>query len=96
MDCLRSGVYRSDFAQEFKIDRECMQDLHRGAEQLIKFMGRIEGREFEDSELLRCATLIREKLDALIGRGVDLHEKPLIYHLDVAAMYPNIILTNRL
>ena len=24
------------------------------------------------------------------------NEKPLIYHLDVAAMYPNIILTNRL
>lgn len=24
------------------------------------------------------------------------HEGPLIYHLDVAAMYPNIILTNRL
>lgn len=23
-------------------------------------------------------------------------EKPLIYHLDVGAMYPNIILTNRL
>lgn len=23
-------------------------------------------------------------------------EKPVIYHLDVAAMYPNIILTNRL
>lgn len=23
-------------------------------------------------------------------------ERPLIYHLDVAAMYPNIILTNRL
>ena len=26
----------------------------------------------------------------------DRHEKPSIYHLDVAAMYPNIILTNRL
>lgn len=23
-------------------------------------------------------------------------EKPMIYHLDVSAMYPNIILTNRL
>lgn len=24
------------------------------------------------------------------------HEEPFIYHLDVAAMYPNIILSNRL
>lgn len=29
-------------------------------------------------------------------RGEVFKEKPLIYHLDVAAMYPNIILTNRL
>jgi DNA polymerase epsilon subunit 1 len=29
-------------------------------------------------------------------KGETFKEKPLIYHLDVAAMYPNIILTNRL
>jgi DNA polymerase epsilon subunit 1 len=28
--------------------------------------------------------------------GLPREECPLIYHLDVAAMYPNIILTNRL
>lgn len=31
-----------------------------------------------------------------MARGENFKEKPLIYHLDVAAMYPNIILTNRL
>ena len=38
---------------------------------------------------------IKEKLIALRDNPNRL-ECPLIYHLDVAAMYPNIILTNRL
>jgi DNA polymerase epsilon subunit 1 len=45
----------------------------------------------------------REEVKAQIIEGlVDLRDRPLrkedpnIYHLDVAAMYPNIILTNRL
>lgn len=33
---------------------------------------------------------------SLLCRTVTRLEVPLIYHLDVAAMYPNIILTNRL
>ena len=40
-------------------------------------------------------TEIQEALEGL--RDVpNREETPLIYHLDVAAMYPNIILTNRL
>lgn len=38
---------------------------------------------------------IREKLEDLRDTPNRL-ENPLIYHLDVGAMYPNIILTNRL
>ena len=40
--------------------------------------------------------------DAILEKLVDIRdtpnrlEAPLIYHLDVAAMYPNIILTNRM
>ena len=37
---------------------------------------------------------IRGQLEALRDQPVR-EETPLIYHLDVAAMYPNIILTNR-
>jgi DNA polymerase epsilon subunit 1 len=35
-------------------------------------------------------------ITALQVKGEHVKERPLIYHLDVAAMYPNIILTNRL
>ena len=41
-----------------------------------------------------CAAL-KEKLGTLRDTPSRL-ENPMIYHLDVAAMYPNIILTNRL
>lgn len=39
--------------------------------------------------------LIQDKLNYLITNSL-CNENPKIYHLDVGAMYPNIILTNRL
>ena len=39
---------------------------------------------------------IIEKLGSIKKRCPNLESKPLIYHVDVAAMYPNIILSNRL
>lgn len=41
-----------------------------------------------------CAD-VRRQLDLLIEQPIR-NENPKIYHLDVGAMYPNIILTNRL
>ena len=48
--------------------------------------------DVENYEEVRNA--IRDGLEALRDQPVR-DEQPLIYHLDVAAMYPNIILTNR-
>jgi DNA polymerase epsilon subunit 1 len=41
---------------------------------------------------------IKEKLELIMNNPnvIALDTTPLIYHVDVAAMYPNIILTNRL
>jgi DNA polymerase epsilon subunit 1 len=39
---------------------------------------------------------IIEKLESIRGKCPSLNSEPLIYHVDVAAMYPNIILSNRL
>ena len=49
--------------------------------------------DVENYDEVRAA--IAEKLVDLRDNPVQM-AKPLIYHLDVAAMYPNIILTNRL
>ena len=44
---------------------------------------------------LQVCTELKRKLGELRDTPARL-ENPMIYHLDVAAMYPNIILTNRL
>ena len=44
--------------------------------------------------MLQVRNEIRAQLQALRDTP-NREECPLIYHLDVAAMYPNIILTNR-
>ena len=51
--------------------------------------------EFNLQRYAEVRASIAEKLEYLRDNPVGLY-KPLIYHLDVAAMYPNIILTNRL
>lgn len=96
VECLRSGIYRSDIDVEFKMDKECLLSMWSGAERLIRFVGEVENHEFSEEEISECAVQIRGKIDGLLAKGEVYKEKPLIYHLDVAAMYPNIILTNRL
>ncbi|CAA0178621.1 unnamed protein product [Arabidopsis thaliana] len=73
-------------------------------EQLIDNLGRdleyaitVEGKMRMDSisNYDEVKDEIKEKLEKLRDDPIR-EEGPLIYHLDVAAMYPNIILTNRL
>ena len=52
-------------------------------------------RERRARTTTRSARSIAAKLESLRDNPVQM-ANPLIYHLDVAAMYPNIILTNRL
>lgn len=61
-----------------------------------------KGKELSDVENLReVKEEIQSKLNVLVEK-IEMENqkgfmmKPLIYHVDVASMYPNIILTNRL
>ena len=78
------------------MEKETVQLMSKNASSLIRFVGRIENEKFCEEEIERCSEKIRTSLEKLLDRGEVFKEKPLIYHLDVAAMYPNIILTNRL
>lgn len=49
---------------------------------------------WQGTAMLQVRDEIRTQLQALRDTP-NREECPLIYHLDVAAMYPNIILTNR-
>ncbi|KAF5727520.1 DNA polymerase epsilon catalytic subunit A [Tripterygium wilfordii] len=97
VECLESGVFRSDIRTSFKLDPSAYQQLINNLDRDLQYAIRVEGKMELDSvsnyDEVRNAIL--EKLVRLQDEPTR-EECPLIYHLDVAAMYPNIILTNRL
>lgn len=97
VEALRTGVYRSDLPLSFDIDLGALNDLEKTLDETLKFAITVESKTNIDDvtnydevrdEIVRQLHALREKPRR--------NEKPLIYHLDVSAMYPNIILTNRL
>ncbi|CAG8438673.1 3204_t:CDS:10 [Ambispora gerdemannii] len=103
VEALEAGVFRSDIPIEFKIDHDSIQKLIENVDDVLKF-GLDSEERGEDliSDIINY-TQVREQI---IGSLQNLQEKslhetslimtPAIYHFDVGAMYPNIILTNRL
>jgi DNA polymerase epsilon subunit 1 len=99
VECLRTGVYRSDFEYKFKLEAAGYQGLMDKVDDIMKFALEIECGGIDPSEATNYEEVkqeIVEKLAAIKQRCPNLEDKPLIYHVDVAAMYPNIILSNRL
>ncbi|KAF9594988.1 hypothetical protein IFM89_035761 [Coptis chinensis] len=97
VECLESGVFRSDLPTKFQLDRsayeQLINNLDRDLQYAIKVEGKMDVESVSNYDDVKNA--IMEKLISLRDEPVR-EECPLIYHLDVAAMYPNIILTNRL
>ncbi|KAB0803610.1 hypothetical protein PPYR_00580 [Photinus pyralis] len=97
VEALESGIFRADIPCRFRLDIEMLDTL---ISQISKTL--THAIEVEEGIPLDCVTNlqnvtdeIKTKLEALKEQPMRL-EKPLIYHLDVGAMYPNVILTNRL
>ncbi|PIA58925.1 hypothetical protein AQUCO_00400052v1 [Aquilegia coerulea] len=97
VECLESGVFRSDLPSKFQLDpsayEQLINNLDRDLQYAIKVEGKMEIASVSNYDEVKDA--IMKKLKSLRDEPVR-EECPLIYHLDVAAMYPNIILTNRL
>ncbi|XP_042499556.1 DNA polymerase epsilon catalytic subunit A-like isoform X2 [Macadamia integrifolia] len=97
VECLESGVFRSDLPTEFRLDPSAYEllisNLDRDLQYAIKVEGKMDIGSVSNYDEVKNA--IMEKLVRLLDEPIR-EECPLIYHLDVAAMYPNIILTNRL
>jgi len=99
VEALKTGIYRSDFPQKFKVDKNVYNALIDNVDKVIEFAIEIEqGLKKEDVENIEeVKQQVLEKLDQFISVKTNYVEKePLIYHVDVSAMYPNIILSNRL
>jgi len=97
VESLETGVYRSDLAYTFKLVPAALQKLIDCVDRDLTFVAEVEGG-VDRSDLANYDQVrndIIEKLE-MLRDAPNRREQPAIYHLDVGAMYPNIILTNRL
>ncbi|CAD5218192.1 unnamed protein product [Bursaphelenchus okinawaensis] len=97
VEALESGVFKADIDVKFRLEVEALEQLKSEVEATMRHA--VEGElgvpltevtNFEEE----CGK-VKEVLSSLIEHPKRF-EPPKIYHLDVGAMYPNIILTNRL
>jgi len=97
VECLETGVYRSDIEYDFDLKPTAFQQLIDNIDRDLSFAIEVEAG-VDRSEIVNYEEVrskIIEQLELLRDRPKR-KEKPFVYHLDVGAMYPNIILTNRL
>ncbi|XP_039789737.1 DNA polymerase epsilon catalytic subunit A-like isoform X3 [Panicum virgatum] len=97
VECLETGVFRSDLPTKFQLEpsayEQLIGNLDRDLQYAISVEGKLDIGSVTNYDEVKDA--IKQKLVSLRDHPIR-EERPLIYHLDVAAMYPNIILTNRL
>ncbi|KAF2033241.1 DNA polymeras-like protein epsilon [Setomelanomma holmii] len=97
VEALEAGVFRSDIAYNFAVDPTAIDELLDDLDAALKFSIEVEEKKkMEDiTNYDDIKAQIVEKLMQLKNTP-NRNERPLIYHLDVASMYPNIMTTNRL
>ncbi|KZT02860.1 DUF1744-domain-containing protein [Laetiporus sulphureus 93-53] len=97
VEALEAGVFRSDIPTYFKIEPAAVQKLIDELDAALKFCIMEESKaSLED---ITNYDEVKADIQAALEKMRDnpqRMDKPLIYHLDVAAMYPNIMLSNRL
>ncbi|KAJ3500777.1 hypothetical protein NLJ89_g9640 [Agrocybe chaxingu] len=97
VEALEAGVFRSDIPTDFKIVPSAVQQLIDDLDAALKFCITEESKCSLD--LVTNYDEVKAEITAALEAMRDNPkrvDKPLIYHLDVAAMYPNIMLSNRL
>ncbi|KIW33109.1 uncharacterized protein PV07_04601 [Cladophialophora immunda] len=97
VESIEAGVFRADIPVNFAIDTTAIDELLHDLDAALRFCITVEEKKSLDDvtnyEEIRAQ--IVEKLEDLKNTP-NRNERPLIYHLDVASMYPNIMTTNRL
>jgi DNA polymerase epsilon subunit 1 len=97
VEALQAGVFRNDIPTHFQVQSSGINELLSQLDNALKFSIEVEGRlSINDiANYDEVKQQIAQQLQGLVSNSI-INVNPLIYHLDVAAMYPNIILTNRL
>merc|ERR1719150_2231530 len=89
VEAFESGVFREDIKYKFVTQPEAYQELIDEVDETIKFFVEVEaGMKMEDvTNVEEVKAAIVKKLEFLRDNP-RIEATPLIYHLDVAAMYP--------
>lgn len=97
VEALQAGVFRSDMPLKFALDGSAFGELAAQLNAAVEFFLKVEANvDLEDvANYDEVLDSVRTSLTQ-ISEKPNRFENPLVYHLDVAAMYPNIILTNRM
>ncbi|KAL8740732.1 MAG: hypothetical protein Q9190_006593, partial [Brigantiaea leucoxantha] len=97
VESIEAGVFRSDIPVNFALDPTAIDELLRDLDAALQFSIVVEEKKsLEDVvNYEEVKAQIEEKLQNLKDTP-NRSERPSIYHLDVASMYPNIMTTNRL
>ncbi|KAJ6626952.1 hypothetical protein B0H10DRAFT_1997385 [Mycena sp. CBHHK59/15] len=97
VEALEAGVFRSDIPTHFKIEPAAVQQLIDDLDAALTFCIVEESKSSLDkvTNYDEVKDGIQKALELMRDNPLRM-DNPLIYHLDVAAMYPNIMLSNRL
>ncbi|CCH58351.1 hypothetical protein TBLA_0A05580 [Henningerozyma blattae CBS 6284] len=97
VESLEAGVFRSDIPNDFKIDPNMIDELLDDLPNALKFCVEVENKA-KIGDVINFDEIQKQVKDSLLALKNDpkRYELPLIYHVDVASMYPNIMITNRL
>ncbi|KAH0609527.1 uncharacterized protein H6S33_013013 [Morchella sextelata] len=97
VESIECGIFRSDLPVNFVIDTKAIDDLIRDLDAALSFSIVVE--EKKKVEDVTNYEEIKEQIKSRLMKLREVpirNERPSIYHLDVASMYPNIMTTNRL
>lgn len=97
VECLEAGVFRADIKYKFNVVPSALQLLIDHIDRDLTFAIETE-HGLQRSDIINYDVIKQQIVSALelLRDNPNRYEHPRIYHLDVGAMYPNIILTNRL
>ncbi|KAK2064391.1 DNA polymerase family B [Colletotrichum caudatum] len=97
VESIEAGVFRADIPVNFAVDTGAVDELLKDLDAALKFSITVEEKKSMDD--IENYDEVREQIASrlrALKETPNRSERPLIYHLDVASMYPNIMTTNRL
>ncbi|OAL63040.1 DNA polymerase epsilon catalytic subunit A [Trichophyton rubrum] len=97
VESIEAGVFRSDIPVNFTVETAAIDELLRDLDAALEFSITVEEKKSME-DVVNYSEVKAQIMERLLNlkNCPNRNERPSIYHLDVASMYPNIMTTNRL